>query len=143
MTHHLLNYVERMHEHGYRVTPQRRLILDSICEGGGHTTLEEIQARVQARDPGVNLSTIYRTLDFLCELRLVVAAEVNGGRVVYEIASVQPHHHLACRRCGKMVQIDHGEVSAFFARLEEQHGYHIDMNHLTLTGLCEDCRSRE
>lgn len=141
MTHHLLNYVERMHQRGYRVTPQRRLILDAICEGGGHSTLEEIQRRVQATQPSVNTSTIYRTLDFLCELRLVVAAEVNGGRVVYEIASQQRHHHLVCRRCGVIVQIDHAEVNAFFASLEAQYGYRIDMDHLALFGLCQDCQS--
>lgn len=140
MTHYLLNYVERMHEHGYRVTPQRRLILDAIC-AGGQSTLEEIQARVQASDPSVNLSTIYRTLDFLCELHLVVAAEVNAGHAVYEIAGLEPHHHLVCRRCGRMVQINNNEVSAFFARLEEQHGYHIEMDHLTLLGLCAECQS--
>lgn len=129
-----------MHARGFRVTPQRRLILDAICEGGGHSTLEEIQRRVLAKDPGLNLSTIYRTLDFLCELRLVTAAEVNGGRTVYEIASEQPHHHLVCRRCGRMVQIDHGEVSAFYGQVEAQYGFAVDANHLTLFGLCGECR---
>jgi Fur family ferric uptake transcriptional regulator len=142
MTHYLLNYVERMHEHGYRVTPQRRLILDAICEGG-QSTLEEIQTRMQSKDPTVNISTLYRTLDFLCELRLVVAAERNDGHVVYEIASLEPHHHLICRQCGKMVQINHNEVKLFFERLEEQYGYHIDMDHLALFGLCKDCRTEE
>ena len=141
MSHNTMNYAERMRARGYRVTPQRRLILDAICEGGSHSTLEEIQHRAQAADPGLNLSTIYRTLDFLCELRLVTAAEVNGGRVVYEIASQQPHHHLVCRRCGKMVQIDHAEVSAFFQQLEEQHGFAVDANHLALFGLCGECRN--
>ena len=142
MSHNTLNYAERMRARGYRVTPQRRLILDAICEGGGHSTLEEIQRAVQARDASVSPSTIYRTLDFLRELRLVSAAEVNGGRVVYEIASQQPHHHLVCRHCGKTVQIDHAEAAAFFEQLEQRHGFAVDADHLTLFGLCGECRRK-
>jgi len=141
MSHNTMNYAERMRARGYRVTPQRRLILDAICAGGGHTTLEEIQQRVQAKDASISLSTIYRALDFLCELRLVATAEVNGGRMVYEIASEQPHHHLVCRRCGKTVQIDHAEVGAFFDQLEQQHDFAVDSNHLALFGLCGECRN--
>jgi Fur family transcriptional regulator, ferric uptake regulator len=139
MTHERLDYQSRMRAKGYRVTPQRQLILDSICQGNGHTTLKEIYARVQEKSPTVNQATVYRNLDFLCSLNLVVAAEVSGRRV-YEIAGEEPHHHLVCRKCGKAERIDHARVRQFFESVEEAYPFHVDMDHLTLFGLCQACR---
>jgi Fur family ferric uptake transcriptional regulator len=140
MSHHRWNYPKLMHERGFRVTPQRQLILDAICEGDGHTTPEEIYERVHAKSPAINRATVYRTLDFLCELRLVVAADIGGGRKVYEIAGEAPHHHLVCRRCGAVEQIGHDTVRSLFARIEREHHFVVDMDHLALFGLCHKCR---
>ena len=69
MNYHMGDWASRMRDHGFRVTPQRQLILEAIYESGGHTTPEEIYERVHAKAPAVNLATIYRTVDFLRELR--------------------------------------------------------------------------
>ncbi|MBI5293435.1 MAG: transcriptional repressor [Chloroflexi bacterium] len=139
MTHQTLDYATVMRERGCRVTPQRQLILDAVCDGGGHTTPDEVYARVQARAPAVNRTTVYRTLDFLCEMRLVVAAQI-GGHMFYEIAGATPHHHLVCRKCDKVDEIGHDAVKSFFARIERDRQFLIDMDHLALFGLCQDCR---
>src|SRR3989304_4618580 len=99
MPHHQWNYAALMRERGFRVTPQRQLILDAICEGDGHTTPDEIYERVRARTPHVNRATVYRTLDFLCEMRLVVAAQI-GGHMGFGIAGGGTHHHPASRHRG-------------------------------------------
>src|SRR5262245_9187430 len=101
MTHFDIDYVSIIHNAGHRVTPQRLLILDAVCEGGGHTTLGEIYARARVVDPSLDRSTLYRTLKFFVELGLVVAADMGDGETYYEIAKPHPHHHLVCRRCGK------------------------------------------
>jgi Fur family ferric uptake transcriptional regulator len=139
MTHDSLDYQGRMRAMGFRVTPQRHLILDAICEGGGHTSLKEIQARVQEKAPSINRATVYRNLDFLCSINLVVAADVNGQRV-YEIASSEPHHHLVCRTCGRIARIDHDQIRPFFAALEGKYAFRVEMDHLTLFGLCQACQ---
>jgi Fur family ferric uptake transcriptional regulator len=131
-----------MRERGFRVTAQRRLILDAIRAGAGHTTPEEIYRRVRVTTPHVNRTTVYRNLDFLCELRLVVAAQI-GGRMVYEIAGEQPHHHLVCRSCGQIEQIEHARMTWFFDRIARERKFTIDMDHLALFGLCQKCRRRE
>ncbi|MBI3360512.1 MAG: transcriptional repressor [Chloroflexi bacterium] len=143
MSHQRWDYAALMRERGFRVTPQRQLILDAICEGGGHTTPEEVYERVRAKSPAVNRATIYRTLDFLCELRLVVAADVGNRRMVYEIAGDTPHHHLVCRTCGKVEQISHETVKALFAKIEREQEFTVDMDHLALFGLCPKCRRAE
>lgn len=126
---------------GHRVTRQRMQVLDVIYQHGGHMTLEEVQQRLSALNQPIHLSTLYRTLNFLCELRLVAAAEVGGGKMVYEASSLVPHHHLVCRTCGQIIQISHAEVEGFFEQLFTQHAYQIDMNHLTLFGLCPACQA--
>jgi Fur family ferric uptake transcriptional regulator len=130
-----------MRERGFRVTPQRHMILDAICEGAGHTSFEEVYSRVQAKSPAVNRATVYRNLDFLCEMRLIVAADIGGGHRVYEIAGKTPHHHLICRTCGAVEQISHATVKTLFAKIERDHQFTVDMDHLALFGLCRQCRN--
>lgn len=142
MTHQHVNYAALMRERGFRVTPQRQLILDAICEGVGHTTPDEIYARVRAKSPVVNRVTVYRTLDFLCELRLVVAIQV-GGHMFYEIAGDAPHHHLVCRRCNKIEAIGHHTLESLFARIEREQQFVVDMDHVALFGLCQECRNSD
>lgn len=142
MSHRRLDYAALMRERGFRVTPQRQLILDAICEGGGHTTPDEIYGRVHARTSALNRATVYRTLDFLCEMRLVVAMRV-GDQTYYEIAGDIPHHHLVCRTCGTAEQVSHDTVKAFFAKMQREHQFTVDMDHLALFGLCQKCRRVE
>src|SRR5215212_9245102 len=135
MMHHTFDFATLMRERGFRVTPQRQLILDAICESGGHTTPEEIYERVHAKAPAVNLATIYRTVDFLRDLRLITEMYI-GGKTYYEIAGEAPHHHLVCRCCGHIEQIDHVTVVGLFARIEHEQQFKVETDHLALVGLC-------
>lgn len=138
MSHDQLECAARMRDHGFRVTPQRLLILDAICEGQGHTTFDEIYDRVKAKAPGINQATVYRTLDFLCGLRLVVSAEIDGHSV-YEIAGDTPHHHLVCHRCGAIQKLDDYHFHDLWAHLLEEHEFQVDIEHLVITGVCSKC----
>lgn len=142
MTHHTSNYETLLREHGFRVTPQRQLILDAICAGGGHTMPEEIYQRVHAKAPAVNLATVYRTVAFLRDLHLVTELRV-GDKTYYEIVGEAPHHHLICRRCGKTEQIRHEAVKALFTQIEHEQKFLVETDHLALIGLCKVCRATE
>jgi Fur family ferric uptake transcriptional regulator len=136
------DYVTLIHQRGFRVTPQRQLIMDAICAGDGHSTPEEIYQRIHLKAPAVNRATVYRNLDFLCEMRLVVAAQI-GGRMYYELAGAEPHHHLICRKCDQVEQISHQTLKELFDKIEREQSFVIDMDHLALFGLCEQCRNTE
>jgi len=142
MTHHDLDYASVMRDRGFRVTPQRQLILDAICESAGHTTPDKIYERVKAKAPAINRATVYRTLDFLSELRLIVAIRM-GGQTYYEIAGETPHHHLICRNCGGMMQLDNALIDQLIEEVDEKYHFTIDMDHVGLFGLCEPCRRAE
>ncbi len=129
-----------MHERGFRVTPQRQLILDAICESGGHAAPDDIYARVREKSPVVNRATVYRNLEFLCEMRLVTSADMGRGRKVYEIACEAPHHHLVCQKCGAVAQIDHTLVRSFLAKIERAYQFKVEADHLALFGVCQKCQ---
>ena len=142
MSHQNIDYARLMHERGFRVTPQRQLILDAICESGGHAAPDDVYARVRQRSPAVNRATIYRNLDFLCDMHLVTSTDLGQGSKVYEIACEMPHHHLVCRECGEVTQIDHALAKAFFANIERAYEFTVETDHLALFGVCGKCRSR-
>ncbi len=141
MSHNTLDLSTTLHAHGARLTPQRQIILDTLCEMGGHVTVAALYERVHGRFPAIDRSTVYRALDFFGTLGLVTAADV-GGAAVYEIAADHdglPHHHLVCRDCG---HIDHAPTEAFDAlavRLRADYGFAADVDNLTIQGRCREC----
>jgi Fe2+ or Zn2+ uptake regulation protein len=125
---------------GYRLTPQRLAILRVLREAGQHLTPLEVCQRAQQTMPGLTEATVYRSLGFLADNGLILAAHVGSGQLVYEIAG-HDHHHVICRACGQMVEIEHDVLTALFAQLKEQTGYEIDSLHTTFFGLCPACQA--
>jgi Fur family transcriptional regulator, ferric uptake regulator len=135
-----VDVVTHLHAQGYRLTPQRQLILKAVRQAEMHVTPEQVYDRVHRRQPTISRATIYRTLDFLCEVRLIHAL-YWGGQMYYEIAGDKPHHHLICRACGGVDQVDHVLLDDFFQTIEQKHRFSIDMDHVALFGLCQHCRA--
>ena len=90
---------EELRARGYRLTPQRQLVLEAVGQRG-HATPEEIAMTVRETASGVNISTVYRTLERLEELGLVQHTHLGHGAPTYSVASDHEHVHLVCRDCG-------------------------------------------
>src|SRR5271170_2461271 len=86
---------------GYRVTPQRQLVLEAVARLE-HATPEEICAAVRQTARGVNVSTVYRTLELLEQLGLVKHTHLGHGAPRYHLAAEAQHVHLVCRECGRV-----------------------------------------
>jgi Fur family ferric uptake transcriptional regulator len=142
MSHEALDYEGILRRSGHRVTRQRLIILDAVCEGRGHTTLKQVFSRVREVDDTIDQSSLYRTLKLFVDLGLVVAATTDDGETWYEIARPQPHHHLICRLCGKQQEIGHDVVQAMSDVLMQQYGFEAQPNHLVIAGRCVECRKR-
>lgn len=136
------DYSALIRKQGFRVTQQRQMIIDAIQAGAGHSTPEEIYQRLHVKAPAINRATVYRNLDFLCDMRLVVAAQI-GGQMYYELAGEQPHHHLVCRKCNEVLEVGHQTIKALFDKIEIEQSFLIDMDHLALFGVCKQCRDLE
>jgi Fe2+ or Zn2+ uptake regulation protein len=124
---------------GYRLTPQRLAILNILRKSREHLSPSEIYQRAHQVMPGLTEATVYRTLIFLTEQDLVLAAHIGSGQLVYEIAE-HNHHHLICRACGQTEEIDHSALETLYEQFEAHTGYRIDSIHQTFFGLCPDCQ---
>jgi Fur family ferric uptake transcriptional regulator len=140
MSHYKLNYEDVIRAAGHRVTNQRILILDAVCEGNEHSTVGQIYARTRARDRSIDLSTIYRALKLFVELGLVLSADTGSGELVYEIAKPHHHHHLVCRRCGKEQEVGQEAIQSMFEHVEREYQFRVDTDHLVLFGICSNCQ---
>jgi Fur family ferric uptake transcriptional regulator len=136
-----MSCVNTLKAKGLKLTPQRRLIVDVIHEATGHLTAEEIIKDVQAKMPGVNKSTIYRTLELLEKAGCVYKSEL-GNEFIYHHDEEGHHHHLVCSRCGKTVDCDENLFTPVQRSLKNKYNFSVDFKHIVMTGVCEKCRSR-
>lgn len=125
---------------GYRLTPQRLMILSAIENSDSHISAEEIYAQVRARYPQVNISTVYRTLELLKELELVTEISLGDGRVRYHCMGKGHHHHLVCQRCGEVIDMEESMLSRLWDEIGQRYDFEVDMKHLAFFGLCAKCR---
>ena len=101
----------RLRDSGYRLTPQRELILAAV-EKLGHATPDEVLAEVREHSSAVNASTVYRTLEVLEGLGLVRHAHLSDRAPTYHSVSDHEHFHLVCRNCGRVVSVGPGMLAA-------------------------------
>jgi Fe2+ or Zn2+ uptake regulation protein len=130
---------ELLRKRGYRLTPQRYMILSVIQEANEHLSIEKITERVQARNPYVNLSTVYRTLELLKKLDLVRESRLPGEQPYYEAVDGQAHHHLVCLRCRATIHLDEKLLGNLHKDLEEKYAFHSLALNLVATGYCTSC----
>jgi Fur family ferric uptake transcriptional regulator len=130
---------ELLRKRGYRLTPQRFLIMSVIQEAQEHLSVEQIAARVQERNPYVSLSTVYRTLELLRELGLVRENHLPGEQPRYEIAEGKAHHHLVCRSCRAVIHLDNQLLGDLHEKLQEEYHFHGLTLDLMAMGYCQSC----
>ncbi|UCE00325.1 MAG: transcriptional repressor [Chloroflexota bacterium] len=135
------NYPEltRLREEGYRLTPQRIAILATLRDAQGHLSPAEVYQKVSKDIPGLTEATVYRTLNFLAEQGLVLVAHLGRGQLVYEVAETD-HHHLICKQCGDMQEIDHLALEGLYKQFQDKTGYQINTIHATFFGYCPNCQ---
>jgi Fe2+ or Zn2+ uptake regulation protein len=139
MVEPISEFAAQLHAQGYRLTSQRLMILEAVRQAHDHVTPEDVYQRAHRKNPAISRATIYRTLDFLCEQRLIHAL-YWGGQMYYEIAGDQRHHHLVCRVCGGMAECEHDLLQSLFDAVNKKHRFTIDMDHVALFGVCQQCQ---
>ena len=125
---------------GYRLTPQRLMILGAVEEADSHISAEEIYAQVRAHYPQINISTVYRTLELLKELELVTEISLGDGRVRYHCMGKGHHHHLVCQKCGEIIDVEESILNPLWAEIQQKYNFKVNMKHVALFGLCQRCQ---
>jgi Fe2+ or Zn2+ uptake regulation protein len=126
-----------LRERGLRVTSQRVVLFSALSELGRHATAEEVARAAAERLPGLSLPTVYAALELFEELALV--RRVPAGAAVVWDPVVDGHAHLACRACGRVVDVDARVDAAAAVRAVARAGGRVDNAEVVLRGLCEPC----
>ena len=124
---------------GYRLTPQRQLVLEAV-RTLGHATPEDIATEVRKTASGVNITTVYRTLELLEELGLATHTHLGHGAPTYHAAGDDTHIHLVCRNCGVVSEESPAFVDDLVRSLEERRGFAVDVTHFAVFGQCASCQ---
>ncbi len=130
----------RLRAHGYRLTPRRLRVVEVLETHKGHLTGEEILRQVQEKHPSTDKTTIYRTLELLSNLGLVAVTDMGRGKLEYELGS-RPHHHLVCEHCQARIEVDDRLLEPLRESLLQRYGFHTNLDHFALFGICPDCIS--
>jgi Fe2+ or Zn2+ uptake regulation protein len=125
---------------GGRVTHSRRLLLHALFDVPRDRTAEELAAEIHAKAPDVNLSTVYRNLDELERLGVVLHAHLAHGPATYQLAALA-HGHLVCEQCGVAIEAPDELFSGLSQVAESRFGFEIHPYHFAVPGRCERCRN--
>jgi Fur family ferric uptake transcriptional regulator len=136
-----IDLLNALRERGLRMTPQRRAIVAEVLRAQGHISPTAIARRVQADMPGVNASTVYRTLALLEGVGVLQHSHVESGAEYHRVE--ESHHvHLTCRNCGRDDELSLEEAGRLRQLIRRHHGFEADLTHFAITGLCADCAAR-
>jgi Fur family ferric uptake transcriptional regulator len=133
-------------EKGYKLTPQRRAVLDTIIENeGNHLTAEELYDAVKVVCPEIGLATVYRTVLLLEELKVLCKLDLSDGCSRYELIHEEEnhqHHHLVCTNCGKVIEVEGDLLETLESTIEEKYKFLIKNHSVKFFGLCSDCNKK-
>ncbi|MEJ7616665.1 MAG: transcriptional repressor [Pyrinomonadaceae bacterium] len=125
---------------GLKRTAQRDLILDVFLRTERHLSSEDLYRLVQAEDPNVGQTTVYRTLKLLRDAGLAREARFGDGLTRYEHNYNHPHHdHMICTECGRNIEFFSAELEELQDAIAAQHNFETTNHSLRMWGVCEEC----
>jgi Fur family ferric uptake transcriptional regulator len=131
--------VELLLGQGLRMTPQRLAIVAEVTAASGYVVPQVLISRVQARVPGVSAATVYRTLERLERVGVLVHVHLESG-IGYHRVDQQPHAHLVCTECGAESELSGQTLRGLEQLVEREHGFRPDFTHQAMSGRCLACQ---
>lgn len=140
------SFNEQLKEKGFRVTSQRKAVLEVIREHEGqHLSTEEIYELVKVHFPEIGLATVYRTLLLLVSMELVYKMDFDDGCSRYEINNNMEdhrHHHLICLKCGSVAEVKEDLLDSLEEQILEKNGFIVKDHRVKFYGFCKNCRNQ-
>jgi Fur family ferric uptake transcriptional regulator len=129
---------------GIRMTHQRRLLVEIIQSANGHLDAVELWQRATQQDPTLNKVTVYRTLTMLKRQGLVDELDLmhlEGGKHYYEAKATRDHIHLACMKCGRILEFESSLFEKLKGQIEREQQFRIKVVRVEAGGLCDRCQT--
>ncbi len=143
---------DRFRGDGHRITVPRQAILDVLSRTHDHLSAEDVYLAVHKSYPNVGLTTVYRTLELLVQMGIVLKFDFGDGRARYELAEgpkgIRHHHHLVCTACGRVIDYtdfidDEVELLNQTEKgLSKKFNFKITNHLIQFYGLCPECNKR-
>jgi Fe2+ or Zn2+ uptake regulation protein len=133
-----MNLADALHARGLRATSQRLVLHDALVGLNRHVTAEQVRDAVAGRLPGVSLPTVYATLELFEQLGIVRRVNGGGGTLLWDTRA-DTHHHMICRNCGRIEDIDTPLDLERARRSAARAGFQPDRAEVVVSGLCASC----
>lgn len=131
-----------LRNHSYKLTPQRQTILQTFLDHvDRHLSAEEVFLLVKHQNPEIGLATVYRTLDILADIGVLLKNDFGDGRCRYEFSRKDEHHHhhLICLRCGNVSEFDDDLLESLEAIIAKRSQFKVMDHDLKFYGYCHNC----
>lgn len=136
-------FQNRCREEGLSLTHQRLAVYTHLASTLKHPTAEELYSEIHPEYPTVSLGTVYKTLDTFEQHGLITKSRATGESARYD-ANLEPHHHLVCRLCGSMQDIQRAPgFPEGAARLHHTNGFLVEEVRIDFRGICGPCRANK
>ena len=137
---------EDFRKKGYKLTPQRRAIVNSIIKNEGkHLTAEEIYDEVKRDCPEIGLATVYRTILLLEDLGIIYKLDLDDGCARFELAhegETHRHHHLICNVCGAVIEVEDDLLDEIEQKIQNTYNFNITDHSVKFFGVCDKCSNK-
>jgi len=137
---HCHTILDALRKKGYRITPQREMIIRTVAHSPRHITAEEIAEQLQEHTQAINIATIYRTLDLLWQEGFACRNDLSEGKTVYATFQHGPHIHLVCRKCDQVIDADIKLLNTLGKDLLQSYQFRPDLDHFSIFGVCDRCQ---
>jgi Fur family transcriptional regulator, stress-responsive regulator len=131
--------LDRLRSRGWRVTPQRRAVVAALAGDHVHRTADQVHAIARQVVPEVSLATVYNTLNELVQLGEISELRLADGSARYDPKTGPDHHHLVCRSCGRIFDVEPAGVGGVVLPADQRHGMRIEAVEVVFRGRCADC----
>jgi Fur family ferric uptake transcriptional regulator len=136
--------IRNLNKHrGHLITSQRKLILDILKEADGHLDAKELYRKASERDPNISMATVYRTLRLFYEMGLIDERRLGQVRCSYELKRQADHHHLICKGCGRIMEVDSPLIRKLIKELQNKNKFHVIKAELCFEGYCVECEENQ
>jgi Fur family transcriptional regulator, peroxide stress response regulator len=133
--------VDSLKAAGHRVTPQRLAILKVLADSTSHPSVETVYAAVKPAFPTTSLATVYKTVALLKELGEAIEIGFGDGGNRYDVRMPEPHPHLVCMQCRRIIDADLEPLSHLTESLSQSTGFRILSHRVDFYGVCPDCQT--
>lgn len=138
---------EKLKATGFKITPQRRAIIEVLIENDNkHLSSEEIYDKVRVNCPEIGLATVYRTMQLLDDINGISKLNLDDGCIRYEInvegEDTHHHHHLICKSCGAIIEVKEDLLDEIESNVEKTYNFTIKDHDLKFYGTCEKCTKK-